>query len=262
MAKSNNGNFILRIEDIDPSRSKTEFEDAIYEDLEWLGIEWQIPVRRQSEHTGDYLDAIERLRKMNVIYPCFCTRKEIREESENSRRAPHGPAGPIYPGTCRNLSTHDSNARINAGFAFALRLNSRTAAKIVASDAEPSLFWLEANVGKKIVNPMLHGDIILGRKDTSASYHLAATLDDAIQGISVVTRGLDLMPSTHIQRVLQCLLKLPVPRYHHHRLISDPNGIRLSKRENSKSLRSFRKRGLTPDNIRQMIGIEDSIKEL
>lgn len=250
------GRFLLRIEDIDTARARPEFEDAIFEDLEWLGISWETPVRRQSEHIDDYVHAIDRLKDMDVIYPCFCTRAEIRAEVENSPRAPHGPDGPLYPGTCRNLSAEERSARIDAGMAFALRLDAAEAMRVMKARTEKPLTWLEVEAGEQTADSAFHGDVVIARKDTPTSYHLAVTVDDAIQGVTLVTRGLDLMPATYIHRMLQALLELPVPRYHHHRLITDAAGQRLAARDKALALRALREQGSTPADIRRTVGME------
>ena len=185
--------FLVRIEDIDGTRVRAEFEEAIERDLAWLGLEWERPVRRQSEHLGDYLAGLEQLQAGGFVYPCFCTRREI----EAAASAPHGPAGAIYPGICRSLSASEVEAKKEAGLGFALRLD---VAK--ASAATGDLFWCDRGAGRQLARPELLGDVVLARKDIATSYHLAVVIDDALQGITLVTRGDDLFESTHIHRLV------------------------------------------------------------
>lgn len=254
-ARAGGGRFLLRIEDIDTSRARPEFEHAIFEDLAWLGLEWEEPVRRQSEHMDDFSEAIDRLQAMEVIYPCMCTRAEIREEIARSPSAPHGPDGPLYPGTCRRLSKGERTMRLADGAAFALRLDAAKALQTLEGRGDHHIAWNDSDAGEHAVDVALHGDIVIARKDTPTSYHLAVTVDDALQGVTLVTRGLDLMPATHIHRLLQALLELPVPRYHHHRLVTDDSGQRLATRDKALALRALRDRGVTPDDVRGMVGI-------
>jgi glutamyl-Q tRNA(Asp) synthetase len=247
-AKKTGGRFLLRIEDIDPERCRIEFEDAIYEDLSWLGLTWEMPVRRQSEHLGEYAKAISTLQEIEVLYPCFCTRKDIKSTTHTNL----GPDGPLYPGTCRGLSHEERKTRENNGESFALRLNMSKALKGLSS----SIQWYDLAHGKKNATPEIFGDIVLARKNTPTSYHLAATLDDHIQGITLVTRGEDLLLSTHVHRLLQELLGLRTPDYHHHPLLTDNEGRRYAKRDKSLSLRTLRAEGNSPDQIRQMAGLE------
>ena len=237
----------MRVEDIDFHRCKPEFEDAIYEDLAWLGLEWELPVRRQSEHLSDYVAAADRLRTRGFLYPCFCTRKEILREIEAAGGAPHGPEGPVYPGICRELSRDEKETRIAAGESHAWRLDLGRALEEIGEPLE----WHDRDKGAPVARPELLGDAVLVRKDIGTSYHLAVVVDDALQEISLVTRGMDLFESTHLHRVLQSLLELPVPDYHHHGLICDESGKRLAKRDEAETLRSLREAGLTPDAVRE-----------
>jgi len=243
------GRFILRIEDIDLGRCKPEFEAAIYEDLAWLGIEWEKPVRRQSDHLDDYAAALARLETMGLSYPCFCTRSDIRAELERIGGAPQGPAGPVYPGTCRNLSDDERNSRLAAGEDHAIRLRM---AEAVSQTGLPE--WYDLDRGTMTGDPARHGDVVLARRDVPTSYHLAVTIDDALQGITLVTRGEDLVPFTDIHRVLQQLLGLPAPQYRHHRLLTDKEGRRYAKRDRSLTIRALRATGLTSDEVRAMAG--------
>jgi len=243
------GRFILRIEDIDVGRCKPVFEEAIYEDLAWLGIEWETPVRRQSEHLADYADALARLEAQGLSYPCFCTRADIRAELGRIGGAPHGTVGPVYPGTCRGLSEDERASRLAAGQEHAIRL--RMAEAVSRTGA---ISWHDLDRGAMTGDPMRHGDVVLARKDIPTSYHLAVTIDDALQGVTLVTRGEDLVEFTDIQRVLQELLGLAAPQYHHHRLLTDANGRRYAKRDRSLTIRALRAAGLTPDEVRRMAG--------
>jgi glutamyl-Q tRNA(Asp) synthetase len=242
------GRFLLRIEDIDRSRSRPEFEAAIYEDLAWLGLDWQEPVRRQSEHFADYAAALARLEDDGVLYPCFCTRAEIAAAGQ----APHGLEHGLYPGTCRALATEERRARIASGTPYAVRLDAHEAARRTG----PLSFTDRAH-GTIAVDPFLLGDVVLARKDTPASYHLAVTLDDAVQGVTLVTRGEDLLPATHVHRLLQALLGLPEPAYQHHPLLKDETGTRLSKRHGALAIRALREAGSSAAEVRARAGFHD-----
>ena len=233
--------FLLRIEDLDKDRSREEFVTAILEDLAWLGLVWEEPVLRQSTRAMAYGEALMRLKAFT--YPCICTRKEIAEEIARAGEAPHGPDGPLYPGTCRRLSGEERDARIARGESFALRLD---AAKATAA-AGPLTFVEHGHIHP--VDPLLFGDVVLARKDLPAAYHLAVVVDDAYQGVTLVTRGEDLLPATHVQRVLQALLGYPAPAYAHHRLILDKDGRKFSKRDRAITLRALRAAGLTPAEL-------------
>jgi glutamyl-Q tRNA(Asp) synthetase len=246
------GRFQLRIEDIDQGRRRPELDVAILEDLGWLGLAWEAPVRRQSEHMADYAAALARLGADGLTYPCFCTRKEIQAEVARSGQAPHGADGPLYPGTCRRLKAGERRARIAAGEPHALRLDAAAA----AARAGP-LRWHDRGRGPQDADPVVHGDVVLARKDTPTSYHLAVTLDDHIQGVSLVTRGMDLFEATHVHRLLQALLGLDVPAYHHHRLVVGPDGQRLAKRGGALTLRALREAGHTPADVRRLAGAGD-----
>jgi len=250
------GRFLLRIEDIDAGRCRPEFEAAIFEDLRWLGLDWEEPVLRQSTRMAAYRAAVAALGGRELVYPCFCTRSEIADEIARAVEAPHGPDGPIYPGTCRNLSSSERSERIASGHPYALRLDARRAAEAVGA-----LFFEERGMGPRgeagriAVDPLLFGDIVLARKDMPAAYHLAVAMDDAFQGVDLVTRGNDLFAAAHVQRVLQALLGLPAPIYAHHRLIVDSNGKKFSKRDRAATLRALRSDGVTPAQIRTRLGL-------
>ncbi len=244
------GRFLLRIEDIDIGRCRPAFEAAILEDLAWLGLEWDGPVMRQSERAGAYADALARLDALGVLYPCFCTRRDIAAEIKAAASAPHaGPDGPLYPGTCRNLSAAERAARINDGAAFARRLDAGKAAALAGD-----VGFADGPGAPTRADPGIHGDAVLARKDIGTSYHLSVVVDDDAQGISLVTRGADLFASTHLHAVLQALLGLPAPEYHHHPLIEDGAGARLAKRDNAQSLRALREAGLSPEKVRALAG--------
>jgi glutamyl-Q tRNA(Asp) synthetase len=248
-AKGERGRFLLRIEDIDQGRSRPEFETAIYEDLAWLGLAWEAPVRRQSDHFADYRAALDQLAAQGVIYPCFCTRADIQAEIARAGQAPHGPDGPLYPGMCRALGEDERESRIAAGEQHALRLDVARAAEIAGS-----LTWCDLGEGEVAADPQSLGDVVLARKETPTSYHLAVTLDDALQGVTLVTRGRDLFHATHLHRLLQALLGLPVPDWHHHALLADESGQRLAKRHDALSIRALRAAGKLPEEVRAMAG--------
>ncbi|EEW59672.1 glutamyl-Q tRNA(Asp) synthetase [Ruegeria sp. TrichCH4B] len=254
MAKQQNGQFLLRIEDIDQSRARTSWEEQIYEDLTWLGLTWPTPVLRQSDRLPRYRAALERLNARGLTYPCRCNRSDI----ELAAGAPQegvpqfGPDGRIYPGTCRQRSMAE------AGPNDVIRLNMAAALEQV-----PQLAFLETSqdLGGCISLERDHlvqavGDIILVRRNMGSSYHLSVVVDDADQGITDVVRGADLFESTQIHVVLQALLHLPVPRYHHHRLIRDPQGKRLAKRDDARAIAKYRAEGASPQDIRSLVGLD------
>jgi glutamyl-Q tRNA(Asp) synthetase len=286
--------FLLRIEDIDQGRSRDGFIEAIFFDLKWLGLSWDEPVLRQSRRLGAYRAALEQLEAQGLIYPCFCTRKEIAEEIARAKHAPHsdsmaamrpgdsmaatrpgdsmaaarpgdsmaatrpgdsmaaaqpGSNGPLYPGTCRTLSESERASRIAAGESYALRLDAHKAANLLG----PLTFTEHGHVHP--VDPHRFGDLVIGRKDMPTSYHLAVVVDDAFQNVTLVTRGEDLLASTHIQRVLQTLLGLSAPAYAHHRLVLDEDGRKFSKRDGAVTLAALRERGATPSDIRAQLGL-------
>jgi glutamyl-Q tRNA(Asp) synthetase len=237
------GRFLLRIEDIDEGRCREEFVGAIVRDLAWLGLDWDGEVRRQSRHLADYRAALARLERDGLLYPCFCTRADIARALD----APQGPEGPVYPGTCRALSADERAQKIAEGRSFALRLD---VAKALARTGP--LAWHDELAGSVAADPLALGDVVLGRKDAPTSYHLAVTLDDAAQGVTLVTRGVDLFAATHVHRLLQALFDLPVPRYRHHPLLTDAGGRRLAKRDKALTLASLRQSGLSPEAVRAM----------
>lgn len=243
-ARDAGGKFLLRIEDIDRARCRDEFVAGIEEDLRWLGIDWDGDVRRQSEHFADYRAALDRLDAIGVLYPCFCTRADIARAAS----APHG-ADPVYPGTCRHLSADERRQRIETGAAYALRLDVER-----AFERTGPLDWIDEGLGTVEANPLSLGDVVLARKDTPASYHLAVTVDDAIQGVTLVTRASDLFAATHIHRLLQALFDLPAPHWHHHKLLTDEAGKRFAKRDRAVTLQEMREAGTTAAEVRTLAG--------
>ena len=267
MARALNGRFLLRIEDIDVGRSRADFETQIYQDLAWLGIEWESPVRRQSEHFAFYRDALTRLEAMDLLFPCFASRKDIADAVAASGTSPypHDPDGtPLYPGLGRALSGEEIAAKKLAGEPYALRIDIARAAAIAADKSGGPVSFLEFDDRGEIreisVNPGRWGDAVIARKDVPTSYHLAVVLDDAFQAITHVTRGQDLLASTDVHRLLQILLDLPQPLYHHHRLIRDETGRKLAKSHEDKSLKSLRENGAQPDDIRKLVGLDKSFE--
>jgi glutamyl-Q tRNA(Asp) synthetase len=251
-ARRANGRFLLRIEDIDATRCRREFEAAIFQDLAWLGLQWEEPVLCQSSRFAAYRAAIDQLETMGLVYPCFCTRGEIAAEIGRAVEAPHGPEGPHYPGTCRNLGGAERENRIRSGAAYALRLDVQKAAALTGPlSFEEQGSGPNGEHGIIAVDSLLFGDIVIARKDVPASYHLAVVVDDAHQGVTLVTRGNDLFAASHVQRLLQAVLGLPAPAYAHHRLILAPDGRKFSKRDKAVTLRELRERGATPAQILQ-----------
>lgn len=254
-ARAAGGRFLLRLEDIDPTRCRPQFAEAILDDLAWLGLHWDGPVRTQSQHLDDYRTALTHLQDRGLLYPCFCTRKEIEAEIARSSHAPHGPDGVLYPGTCRALDPSERRERLDSGQPYALRLDM-----LAAIAQAGSLTWRDLEAGTKTARPEIFGDVVLARKDTPTSYHLAVVWDDALQGISLVTRGHDLFEASHVHRLLQALLALPVPDYRHHRLLTDAEGRRYAKRDKALTIASLRQNGKTPTDIRRMTGFIPSSK--
>jgi glutamyl-Q tRNA(Asp) synthetase len=260
MAREHGGRLLLRIEDIDTARCRPDYEEAIREDLRWLGIAWQEPVRRQSDHFADYETALAKLEAQGLIYPSFESRAEIAalvEELDRHGGWPRDPDGaPIYPGRARKLSPAERKRRRDAGEPFALRL-----AMDAAVARAGVLTWTESGAGPHgqtglvTAAPQRWGDVVLARKDMPTSYHLAAVLDDALQGVTDVVRGVDLFWSTSIHRLLQALLGLPEPAYHHHKLVLDDDGNKLSKSTQATGLRELRAAGATPRDIRRIVGL-------
>jgi glutamyl-Q tRNA(Asp) synthetase len=245
-ARARGGRFLVRIEDIDPGRTREAFVAAIAEDLAWLGLGWDGEVVRQSRRLPLYAEALARLKARGLAYPCFCTRSAIAAEIAASAAAPHpgsasgagGPDGPLYPGTCRRLSGEERTARMAEPHAWRLDIAK------AAAEAGP-LVWRDGE-SEVQAEPEAFGDVVLARKDAPVSYHLAVTLDDAAQGVTDVVRGRDLYAATHVHRLLQALLDLPTPNYHHHALLTDASGKRLAKRHGAPTLASLREAGADP----------------
>ncbi len=254
-AREAGGRFLLRIEDIDRTRCKPEFETAIYEDLAWLGLDWESPVRRQSDHFKDYDAALNALREKNLVYRCFKTRKEILDEIA---RAPHlsadGPEGPAYMG--EPLPAEEERALIDAGEPFAWRLSIEAAKKHLGPAYEALSFTEETPEGARTVKaaPEIFGDPVIARKDNGTSYHLASVHDDALQGVTHVIRGEDLSHAAHLHRLLQALLDYPAPAYRHHRLLTDEGGKRLAKRDKAATLQALRDSGVSRDHVLKRLG--------
>jgi len=246
-AEQAGGRFLLRIEDIDTARCKPEYTDGIFEDLAWLGLKWEMPVRVQSLHFNDYTAALNQLKATGVLYPCFCTRKDIQEEIARSKRAPHGPNGPAYPRLCHGKSIDEQQSLVASGKAHAWRLDLPKALKLIPDP----LVWHDALKGDIAATPDELGDIILARKDTPTSYHLSVVVDDALQGITHVVRGQDLYHATHIHIVLQRLLGLPTPSYHHHPLLLDAKGERFAKRNKSETLQAIRASSISAEMLKE-----------
>jgi glutamyl-Q tRNA(Asp) synthetase len=251
LAAETGGRLILRIEDLDRTRCKPRFEAAILDDLAWLGLRFPVPWRRQSEHPDDYTAALARLDRQGLVYPCFCTRSEAARAAAGLRD-PDG--APLYPGTCRALAPADVRARVARGDRAAFRLDMGRA--LAAAPAH--LLWVEFGEGavpaERPATPAAWGDIVLRGRDAAASYHLAVVVDDALQGVTDVVRGRDLLAATAVHRLLQELLACPAPRYRHHRLVVGHDGAKLSKSRQSASLAGLRERGLTPDEVRSALG--------
>jgi glutamyl-Q tRNA(Asp) synthetase len=259
-ARASGGRLLLRIEDIDTVRCRPEFEAAVYEDLAWLGIAWEGPVRRQSRHFADYRAAIDKLSARGLIYPGFESRAEIARlvaQEEASARWPRDPDGsPLYPGTAKSLAPEERARLLTSGAPYALRLDMAAACARAGE-----LAWTEhgegpaGETGAVAARPQAWGDVILARKETPTSYHLCVVIDDALQGVTEVVRGVDLFWSTSLHRLLQRLLDLPQPIYRHHRLILDGEGRKLSKSTEAMGLRELRAAGATPADIRRLVGL-------
>jgi glutamyl-Q tRNA(Asp) synthetase len=255
-AKAAGGKFLLRMEDIDTTRCRLEFENAIVEDLAWLGLSWETPVLRQSTRFAAYRAALDMLDAKELLYPCFCTRAQIAAEIARSAEAPHGPEGLLYPGTCRHLTKAQRGDKTAYGAPYALRLHVEKAVGLTGLlQFEECGQGPDGEAGIIEVNSTLFGDVVLARKDTPSSYHLAVVVDDMFQGVTLVTRGNDLFAATHIQRVLQALLNLPVPAYAHHKLILDDRGSKFSKRDHAVTLKTLRENGASGQSIRKQLGL-------
>jgi len=251
------GKFVLRMEDIDQQRCRPEFDDIMKQDLRWLGIQWADPVRHQSDHLAMYQSMADQLFDLGLLYPCFCTRREIQRELEAAGYAPQDNQPTAYPGTCRRLTESEQQQRISAGHDYSLRLNVERAVDRVGGN----LIWNDLLNGPQPVQPDLLGDVILVRRDIGCSYHLCVTVDDALQNITHVIRGEDLRDSTHVHRLLQALLDLPVPQYAHHPLIRGRDGVRLAKRLDSETLQSVREQGISAETFLKDSGLSDLLSD-
>jgi glutamyl-Q tRNA(Asp) synthetase len=258
LARAGIGRLLLRIEDIDETRCKPEYEPAIFEDLGWLGVKWEQPVRRQSNHYADYRAALAKLETMGLVYPSFESRAEIARFVAESEPWPRDPDGaPLYHGMAKALGAAERARRISAGEPYALRLDIAAALALAGP-----LSWHESGAGPSGetgtigADPARWGDVVLARKDTPTSYHLSVVADDALQGITEVVRGHDLFHATSVHRLLQMLLELPEPRYRHHRLILDASGNKLSKSTQATGLHELRSQGKSPADIRHLAGLD------
>lgn len=260
LAEAFGGRFLVRIEDIDLTRCRPEWTDAILEDLAWLGLRWDEPVRRQSEHFDDYRAAAALLKGRGLLYPCFCTRKEIAaavatQEAQTGRASPRDPDGAaLYPGTCRSLSADEAMGRMAAGEPHAWRIDMARALRAAPGPHRFMAFDPNGTENAVDAGPSRWGDAVIVRKETPTSYHLAVVVDDALQGVTHVVRGTDLEAATDLHVLLQALLGLPTPRYHHHRLVRDGEGDKLSKSLGAESLADLRARGVTAVDIRATLG--------
>jgi glutamyl-Q tRNA(Asp) synthetase len=260
MARSTGSRFLLRMEDIDAARCRPEYEAAIYQDLEWLGLQWEQPVRRQSEHFAEYRAALQRLEAMRLTFPSFESRAEIAHmvaDRDVRERWPRDPDGvPLYPGSARQMTEPERQARISRGDPYAIRLDIEKAMEWAGP-----LSWEETGMGLSgergaiAADPAAWGDVIVARKETPTSYHLAVVIDDALQGVTHVVRGGDLFWSTSVHRLLQALLDFPAPVYHHHCLILDSDNKKLSKSTQATGLRELRAQGVTPSDIRRLVNL-------
>jgi glutamyl-Q tRNA(Asp) synthetase len=253
--EADGGSFLLRFEDLDATRCRAEFEATIQDDLAWLGLSWPKPVLHQSERLPQYAAAIDSLAAQGLLYPCFCTRRQIAAEIAQAAEAPHGLPPSLYPGTCRGIPAQERVRRIADGQSHVLRLDVALAETRVGTLTFTELGGGPGGeIGEIAARPTLLGDIVLARRDVAASYHLAVVIDDAFQRVTRVTRGNDLFDATHVQRLLQALLRLPLPEYAHHRLILDAAGNKLSKRNGPATLRDLRTQGLSAADLRQQLG--------
>ena len=251
IARENNGKFIVRIEDIDKTRCKKQYVDCILDDLNWLEVKWCDEVLIQSTRIEQYQLASKKLLSLGMLYPCFCTRKEIASNSDVANRKLHNENNSLYPGTCRNLSDEEVSEKIRKRIPYSLRLNSAKAKEKVGK-----VYWSDHLSGLHEVDYDVMGDVVIVRKDIGTSYHLAVTVDDDFQGVNLVTRGLDLFESTHVHRVLQSLLDLDIPEWSHHELIRDSAGKRYSKSDQSLSLEKLRESGVSAKDIRKDLGFD------
>jgi glutamyl-Q tRNA(Asp) synthetase len=255
LARQHGGRFLLRIEDIDTGRCRPEYEEAIFEDLAWLGVEWEKPVRRQSERFSAYSRALEQLREASLAYPCFCTRSDLARDVADRPDWPRDPDGvSLYTGACKHMTESERGRRLASGQSAALRLDMGEA----LGRLDGPVGWRESGEGEIArdisAEPSVWGDTIIGRRDVPASYHIAVVIDDADQGVTDVARGMDLFNATSLHRLLQVLLDLPAPNYRHHELLRDERGAKLSKSAHAKSIRALREEGVTAEEVRARLG--------
>ena len=263
LAARRRGRLLLRIEDIDVTRCRSEFEQAIYEDLAWLGVGWEQPVRRQSEHFAEYGAAAERLTRKGLLYPCFCSRSEIAREvagreADTGNPWPRDPDGaPIYPGTCRALARQAREGRLASGIPHAWRLDLTAALAAAPGPHAFTAFWPDGTSAAVATDASRWGDAVIVRKEIPTSYHLSVVLDDAVQAVTHVVRGADLEAATDLHVLLQAVLELPTPAYHHHRLVRDEEGDKLSKSLGSQPLAEWRRRGVSASEVRAALGFPE-----
>jgi glutamyl-Q tRNA(Asp) synthetase len=260
VARETGGRMLLRLENIDTARCRPEFEHAICEDLAWLGLSWDQPVRRQSDHFSDYADALERLERRGLVYPCFCSRGDIMAAVASRAAWPLDPDGtPLYPGTCKHMTSAERSRRFATGERASYRLDMARA----AAEAGQPLSWSEFRDGaqrsEQRADPEVWGDAVLSRKDIATSYHIAVVIDDAAQGVTDIVRGEDLFMATSLHRILQALLDLPAPNYRHHRLLRDASGQKLAKSLRAKPLRVFRHEHYSADEVLARIGLPSTV---
>lgn len=251
-ARSSGGRFLLRIEDIDTGRCRPEYSTQIIDELQWLGLDWDGPVRYQSQRMAAYRSELASLAARGLTYPCFCTRSEIADEIARMQSAPQGPEGPLYPGTCRKLDERTRASRLAAGTPHAIRLDVTACLRTLTTAPDGFLETGRGPCGESGLippQPDALGDIVLGRRDVGVSYHLAVVIDDHDQGVTLVTRGEDLFAATHVQRLLQTVLGFSAPRYRHHPLIRDASGRRLAKRDQAQTLAALRASGVSPAEV-------------
>lgn len=259
IARQHHGRFLLRIEDIDATRCRPEYEAEIHDVLAWLGLTWETPVLRQSEHMATYIAAAGRLAALGLLYPCFATRGEIQTAAKPGATDPDG--APLYPGLHRDLPPDQIARRKAEGQAFGIRLDMGKAIAVARAKAGAVAFGFDeldgaGSVRRVAIDPARWGDVILQRKEVPTSYHLSVVVDDARQGVTLVTRGVDLRPATDVHRLLQILLDLPDPVYLHHPLLTGADGRKLAKSTAATSLADMRRAGLTPADVRRLIGLE------
>jgi glutamyl-Q tRNA(Asp) synthetase len=260
LARETGGRMLLRLENIDTTRCRPEFETAIREDLGWLGVTWEEPARRQSEHFDDYAEALERLERRGLVYPCFCSRGDIMAAVAARPTWPLDPDGtPLYPGSCKHIPLHERSRRFASGERASYRLDMERALAVAGAELSWSEFRDGAQRVEERANPAVWGDAVLSRKDIATSYHIAVVVDDAVQGVTDIVRGEDLFMATSLHRILQALLDLPPPNYRHHGLLRDASGHKLSKSLRAKPLRQFRQERHSVESVLGRIGVPKTL---